>query len=143
MLVFCYFYILLKCMCVSLNCELPVSARWAGQQALRIPLSLFYSPSTGVPMHTTILDFYEVLRTKPRSSCPCNKHFTKPFSQLLKHVFLSFILRQCFPCRPGWCGACYVDQAGCKLKRDPTSSASQVLGLEVCGTIPSSLKDIF
>ena len=36
---------------------------------------------------------------------------------------------------PGYPGTCYVDQAGLKL-RDPPVSASQVLGLMLCVTMP-------
>jgi hypothetical protein len=38
-------------------------------------------------------------------------------------------------CSPGWPGTHSVDQAGLKL-RNPPASASQVLGLKACATMP-------
>jgi hypothetical protein len=38
---------------------------------------------------------------------------------------------------PGYPGTHFVDQAGLKL-RNPPASASQVLGLKACATMPSS-----
>jgi hypothetical protein len=40
-------------------------------------------------------------------------------------------------CSPGCAGTHFVDQAGLKLRNLP-ASASQVLGLKACATIPGS-----
>jgi hypothetical protein len=48
---------------------------------------------------------------------------------------LVFFQDRVFLCRPGCPGTHFVDQAGLKL-RNPPASASRVLGLKACTTIP-------
>jgi hypothetical protein len=53
---------------------------------------------------------------------------------LLGYVFL-FVFDRVSLCRPGCPGTHFVDQAGLKLRNLP-ASASRVLGLKACATIP-------
>jgi hypothetical protein len=55
-------------------------------------------------------------------------------SPLLVCLFLVFRDRVSL-CRPGCPGTHFVDQAGLELK-NPPASASQVLGLKACATMP-------
>jgi hypothetical protein len=49
-----------------------------------------------------------------------------------------FFFKTGFLCRPGCPGTHFVDQAGLEL-RNPPASASQVLGLKACTTMPGAL----
>jgi hypothetical protein len=55
--------------------------------------------------------------------------------------FLFFVFRDSVSlCRPGCPGAHFSDQAGLEL-RNPTGSASHVLGLKACATKPEAGKN--
>jgi hypothetical protein len=56
-------------------------------------------------------------------------------------VVLFFFLDRVSLCSPGCPGTHSVDQAGLEL-RDPPASASQVLGLKVCASLPGCIKTL-
>jgi hypothetical protein len=76
----------------------------------------------------------------------CHVNMFSKFTKLSTHIrhycifkllFFSFLRDRVSLYSPGCPGTHSVDQVGLKI-RNPPSSASQVLGLKVCATMPSS-----
>jgi hypothetical protein len=70
-----------------------------------------------------------------------NVVFSGTFS-FVNTIFVLFVCLFCFRdrvslCSPGCPGTHFVDQAGLEL-RNPPASASRVLGLKACATMPSN-----
>jgi hypothetical protein len=63
------------------------------------------------------------------------RDLSQSFFLLLLFVLFCFLRDRVFLCSPGCPGTHFVDQAGLEL-RNPPASASRVLGLKACATMP-------
>jgi hypothetical protein len=101
-------------------------------------MCLYFIGSLIIYLHYSIISQYLTLLLKGKS---LHISQTLPYRLLLlssSSLFLVFRDRVSL-CSPGCPGTHSVDQAGLELRNLP-ASASQVLGLKVCATMPGSIR---